>query len=116
MRHANNKRKFGREKNQRNALLKSLARSLILKKKIKTTEPKAKELRPFVEKLVTLGMKETLASRRLLIARVGEDAAKKLTAGGLSASYKGRAGGYTRITKMIQRKTDGAPMAIIEFV
>jgi ribosomal protein L17 len=116
MRHGNNKRKFGREKNQRNALLKSLARSLVLQQKIRTTEAKAKELRPYVEKLVTLGKSETLASRRLLVARVGEDAARKLTVGGLAASYKGRAGGYTRITKMIQRKTDGAPMAVIEFV
>jgi large subunit ribosomal protein L17 len=116
MRHGNNKRKFGREKNQRNALMKSLARSLVLKQKVKTTEAKAKELRPFVEKLITLGKKETLASRRLLVSRIGEDAAKKITVGGLAAGYKGRAGGYVRITKMIHRKSDGAPMAVIEFV
>lgn len=96
--------------------MKSLARSLVLKQKIKTTEAKAKELRPFVEKLITLGQKETIASKRLLIARVGTDAAKKITTGGLAAGYKGRTGGYTRITKLVRRQSDGAPMAVIEFV
>jgi len=115
MRHGNTNRKFGREKNQRVALMKSLAYSLALKGKIKTTEAKAKELRPFMEKLVTLGKKETLASRRLLTSRVGAEAAKKIT-NEISPLYKGRAGGYTRITKMVPRKTDGAKMAVIEFV
>jgi large subunit ribosomal protein L17 len=115
MRHHNSNRKFGREKNQRNALMKSLAHSLALKGKIRTTEAKAKELRPFMEKLVTLGKRETLASRRLLVSRVGALAAKKI-ATDLAPAYKDRAGGYTRITKMVQRKSDGAPQAIIEFV
>ena len=116
MRHHNSKRKFGREKNQRVALMKSLAYALVVTEKIKTTEAKAKELRPYVEKLITLGKSETLASRRLLVARVGADAARKLTVGGIAAGYKGRAGGYTRITKLVRRSTDGAPMAVIEFV
>jgi large subunit ribosomal protein L17 len=115
MRHANVNRKFGREKNQRKALMKSLARSLVIKQKIKTTEAKAKELRPFVEKLITLGKNETLASRRLLTARVGAEASKVI-ATKLSPDYKARTGGYTRITKLVRRKTDGAPMAVIEFV
>ncbi len=115
MRHHNANRKFGREKNQRKALLKSLAYSLTLKGKIKTTEPKAKSLRPYMEKLVTLGKKQTLASRRLLESRVGPEAAKKI-AGKLSETYKDRAGGYTRITKIGPRMTDASPMAIIEFV
>ncbi|MDO8742491.1 MAG: 50S ribosomal protein L17 [bacterium] len=115
MRHGNANRKFGRKTNQRHALIKSLAYSLTLKGKIRTTEAKAKELRPFMEKLVTLGMKETVASRRLLEARVGKEAAKKI-ATELSPSYKGRSGGYTRITKMVRRVSDGAPMAYIEFV
>lgn len=95
--------------------MKSLAYSLALKGKIKTTEAKAKELRPYMEKLVTLGKKETPASRRLLVSRVGAEAAKKI-ATELAPAYKTRAGGYLRITKMIQRKSDGAPQAIIEFV
>jgi large subunit ribosomal protein L17 len=115
MRHSNSNRKFGRKTNQRKALMKSLAYSLAIKGKIKTTEAKAKELRPYMEKLVTLGMKETLASRRLLESRVGAQAAKKI-ATIHSPAYKGRAGGYTRITKMVRRKSDGAPQAIIEFV
>lgn len=95
--------------------MKSLAYSLALKGKIKTTEAKAKELRPYIEKLVTLGKKENQASRRLLVSRVGAEAATKISAD-ISPKYKERAGGYTRITKMVRRKADGAPMAIIEFV
>lgn len=115
MRHSNSVRKFGREKNQRKALMKSLAHNLVLKGKIRTTEAKAKEVRPFVEKLVTLGKKETPASKRLLEARVGKLAATKITSA-LSKTYKTREGGYTRITKLIRRNSDGAKMAVIEFV
>ncbi|MEK7227311.1 MAG: 50S ribosomal protein L17 [Patescibacteria group bacterium] len=115
MRHHNANRKFGRKTNQRKALMKSLAYSLVLKGKIKTTEAKAKELRPYIEKLVTLGKSGTPASRRLLEARVGREAAKKIFTN-LSPAYSLRAGGYTRITKMVRRKSDGAPVAIIEFV
>ncbi len=95
--------------------MKSLAHALAEKGKIKTTEAKAKELRPFIEKLITLGKKETLASRRELISRVGTETAKKI-AKDLAPTYKERAGGYTRITKMVRRKSDAAKMAIIEFV
>lgn len=95
--------------------MKSLAYSLAMKGKIRTTEAKAKELRPYMEKLVTLGKKETPASRRLLVSRVGVQAAKKI-ATELAPAYKGRSGGYIRITKMVRRKSDGAPQAIIEFV
>lgn len=115
MRHHNVNRKFGRERNQRTALLRSLAYSLVLKSKIKTTEAKAKELRPYIEKLITLGKKQTLASRRILESRIGSGAAKKI-AGELSVTYKERAGGYTRITKIALRTSDASPMAIIEFV
>lgn len=115
MRHHNANRKFGRERNQRMALLKSLAYSLTLKGKIKTTEPKAKSLRSYIEKLVTLGKKQTIASRRILESRVGHEAAKKIT-GKLSVMYKDRSGGYTRITKIGPRTSDASPMAIIEFV
>ena len=95
--------------------MKSLAYSLTLKGKIKTTEAKAKELRPFMEKLITLGKKETPASRRLLSSRIGDRAAKKIVTE-LSKEYKDRSGGYTRITKMTPRISDGSKLAIIEFV
>lgn len=115
MRHHNANRKFGRDKNQRKALMNSLARSLTLHGKIKTTEPKAKELRPYVEKLITTGKKETLASRRALEAAVGPRAAKKI-ATELAKEYKERSGGYTRITKMAPRASDASKMAFIELV
>ncbi len=115
MRHSNHNRKFGREKGQRVALLKSLARSLVLKGKIQTTEAKAKEIRPIVEKLVTRGKTPTLASRRMLIAEFGSAAvANKLIK--TAEGYAERKGGYTRIVKMVQRKGDASPMALIEFV
>ena len=115
MRHHNANRKFGRERNQRVALLRSLSYSLTLSGKIKTTEAKAKELRPYMEKLITLGKRQTLASRRTLESRVGPRAAKKI-ARELSVAYKERAGGYTRIIKMVPRVSDESHMAIIEFV
>lgn len=115
MRHGNVNRKFGREKGQRVALKKSLARSLVLRGKMQTTLAKAKEIRPMVEKMVTRGMQGTLASRRLLIAQLGDErvVGKLITT---AATYKGRAGGYLRITKMGPRKGDAAEMAVIEFV
>jgi len=109
------KRKFGREKNQRVALMKSLAYALTMEGKIKTTEAKAKSLRPFIEKLITTGKAGTLASRRLLVSRVGAEAATKI-AKEIAPMYKERAGGYTRITKMVRRASDGALQAVIEFV
>lgn len=109
------KRKFGREKNQRVALMKSLALALAKEGKIKTTEAKAKELRPYFEKLITLSKTGTPASRRLLEARVGKIAGK-IIATELGKKYEDRNGGYTRITKMVRRLSDGAPQAIIELV
>jgi large subunit ribosomal protein L17 len=116
MRHHNANRKFGRKKDQRLALLRSLAEALIKKGKIRTTEAKAKELRPFVEKLVTLARRNTLASRRLVISRLGakERASELLQT--IAPRYLGRPGGYTRITKLSPRLSDSAKMAIIEFV
>src|SRR3989344_9346056 len=113
MRHGNANRKFGRVTKQRKALLNSLARSLVLHEKIKTTEPKAKELRPFIEKLLTNAKKGTVAARRNISTMIGKEAAKTLV-DILSKKYVGRKGGYTRVVKMGQRKSDGALMAIIE--
>ena len=117
MRHHSTKRKFGREKNVRNALMNSLALNLIVREKIKTTLPKAKELRPFIEKLVTIAKKDDLSARRLVISKLSNRApeVKKLFKI-IAPKYKDTKGGYTRILKMDPRKSDGAPMAIIEFV
>jgi len=99
----------------RNALVKSLALSLILKGKIKTTDAKARELRPTVEKMITRGMSGTVAAQRALVAKVGSVGAKKIVSE-LSPKYKDRKGGYTRITKLPARLSDNALMAVIEFV
>lgn len=116
MRHHSNKRKFGREQGQRNALMKSLAISLVKHEKIETTLAKAKELRPYAEKLVTRAKSDTIASRRLLISRTGNEVAAKKLVETLAPKYKARNGGYTRIIKTGRRLKDGSNMAIIEFV
>lgn len=119
MKHCQKIRKFSREKDQRKALLKGLATNLILREKIKTTEAKAKELRPFVEHLITRGKKAkdggNLASVKQLAGILPEAARKKII-NQIALRYKTRAGGYTRIIKLTPRKTDGAKMAIIELV
>ena len=117
MRHHNSNRKFGRVRNQRTALLRRLAVSLIEHGKIKTTEAKAKELRPFIEKLITKGAMGTIAARRLVISRLGGSkigGAKIVDE--LGIRYKDRKGGYTRIVKLAPRGGDASKMAIIEFV
>jgi large subunit ribosomal protein L17 len=115
MRHGNHNRKFGREKGERVALKRSLLRSLALRGRIQTTEAKAKEIRPMMEKLVTRAKNPTLANRRLIISAIGDEAAaKKVIAA--AEGYKERPGGYIRIVKMVQRKGDAAKMALIEFV
>lgn len=115
MRHGNHNRKFGRKTGQRRAFLKSLARSLILKGHITTTEARAKEIRPLVEKLITRGKVKTLANQRALISQLGDlGVARKAIK--VAENYKERNGGYIRIVKMVPRKGDGAPMALIEFV
>ena len=117
MRHHNHNRKFGRTRNQRNALLKSLALNLILKEKIKTTEPKAKELRPFIEKLVTHAKVDSVAHRRVVASRLynREREVQKLFTK-IATRYADKRGGYTRITKLPVRKSDSAKMATIEFI
>ncbi len=115
MRHHNANRKFGLPADQRKALLRSLARSLVVREKIQTTEAKAKELRPFVEKLVTRSKVSTLANKRFLSTQVGLDGAKKLVET-FGPKFKERNGGYTRITKLPRRVSDGSAMSQIEFV
>jgi large subunit ribosomal protein L17 len=117
MRHHNQNRKFGREEGVRRAFMRSLAVALITKERIRTTLPRAKALRPLVERLVTHAKRNTLASRRLIMARLGEkgEATEKL-AKTIAPRYSERRGGYTRITKITTSRTDAAPMAIVEFV
>jgi len=117
MRHHNNTRKFGRDKTQKRALLNSLALNLIVREKIKTTEPKAKELRPFIEKLITRAKKGDLATRRLIIAKLSNRSqeVKKLF-DIIAPKYVDKKGGYTRVLKLGARKSDGAKMVIIELV
>jgi len=100
MQHQKKQRKFGRVRKQRVALMNELARSLILYGKIETTEAKAKELRPFIEKLITRSKTNSVFSRRILASRLNnnESIVKKLIED-LGPRYKDRSGGYTRITK-----------------
>lgn len=116
MRHAVAGRKLNRTSSHRKAMFSNLAAALIKHEQIKTTLPKAKDLRPIVEKLVTLGKKGGLAARRQILASVKDDklADKLLTT--LADRYKTRAGGYTRVLKAGFRYGDMASMAIIEFV
>lgn len=116
MKHHKAGRTLGRTKGERTALLRSLARSLILKGKIRTTEAKAKEVRPFIERLVTKGKSETLASRRLVVGRLGSQSAVQKLFTAIAPRYRERQGGYTRIIKLSPRPGDRSRMAIIEFV
>lgn len=117
MRHHNANRKFGRSSNQRHALLKGLAASLITHGRILTTEAKAKELRPNVEKLVTKAKNPTLAARRLLLAGFyNNETVVSTLINDIAPRYTERPGGYTRIIKLAPRKGDASPMAVIEFV
>ena len=116
MRHGNAHRKLGRTSAHRTAMFANMAASLIKHEQITTTLPKAKELRPFVEKLVTLGKKGDLASRRLAISRIRDvEQVGKLFAT-LGPRYKDRNGGYLRVLKAGYRYGDNAPLAVIEFV
>lgn len=115
MKHHKTARKFGRDKDQRMALLRSLSYALVMEGRIKTTEAKAKELRPVIEKMITRAKTNSLFSRRLLISRVGNEAAKKLIET-IGPIFQDRKGGYTRITKLPRRMSDSASMAVIEFV
>lgn len=117
MNHGVKTRQLSRTRRGRTALLRGLAADLIMKGKIKTTEAKAKELRPFAERLVTYGKKATVASRRLSATALGEprDAVIQKLFAELAPKYADRQGGYTRIIKM-GRTPAGRDEAVIEFV
>ncbi len=116
MRHRNAGRKLNRTSEHRRALLMNLAKSLIRHEQITTTLAKGKELRPYVEKLITKAKKGGLANRRLVLAKLQD---KEMTAklfDELAERYKDRPGGYVRVLKAGFRQGDNAPMAIVELV
>ncbi len=117
MNHAKTSRKLSRTRRGRTALLRGLAADLIMKGKLRTTEAKAKELRPFAERLVTYGKKNTVASRRLAASTLGEprEAVLKKLFGEIAEKYQDRSGGYTRVIKM-GRTPAGRDEAVIEFI
>ncbi len=116
MRHRSAHRKLGRKTEHRMSLLRNLAASLISHGRIHTTEAKAKELRPFVEKLVTLGKRDSLHARRHALSILPRREVVTKLFSDVSPRFSERPGGYTRILKLAHRLGDGASMAFIEFV
>ena len=116
MRHRMGQRRLQRATGHRVALLRNLAASLIKHEQILTTTPKAKELRPYVEKLITLAKKGGLSNRRLAMSRLGDETQLKKLFDVLAERFADRDGGYTRVIKAGYRGSDAAQMAIIEFV
>ena len=116
MRDLNRGRKLNRTSSHRKAMFANMAAALVKHEQIRTTLPKAKELRPVVEKLVTLGRQGDLAARRLLIAKTRDEATARKLIDVLGPRYRERPGGYLRVLKAGFRYGDNAPMAIIEFV
>lgn len=115
MRKLNKGRKFSRKLGPRKAMFKALANAFILNGKIRTTEAKAKEMRPKIEKMITRAKQGGLFATRLLAQDLPLEAVNKLVKD-IAPIYKDRKGGYTRITKLGQRQVDGARMAILELV
>ena len=116
MRHGLSGRKFNRTKGHRRALMANLANALLKHEQITTTLPKAKDLRPYVERMITLGKKGTLAARRLAAGRLRDESIVVKLFSTLGPRYKDRNGGYTRVIKAGFRHGDSAPMAVIELV
>ncbi len=116
MRHKIGHRKLQRTSSHRKALLRNMAAALIKHEQITTTTPKARELAPYLEKLITLGKRGGLSNRRLAHARLLDDAQLIKLFDVLAPRYADRAGGYTRVIKAGFRASDAAPIAIIELV
>ena len=116
MRHKSGGRKLQRTSAHRTAMFRNMSASLIKHEQITTTVAKAKELRPYVEKLVTLAKRGGLANRRLAQSRLLDETQLKKLFDVIAARYADRNGGYTRVIKAGIRASDAAPMAIIEFV
>ena len=116
MRHRTSGRKLNRTSQHRQMLFRNMAQALIKHEQIVTTLPKAKELRPVVERLITLGKRGDLHARRMAFARLRDDAMTKKLVEVLGPRYQERQGGYTRVLKAGFRYGDAAPMAVIELV
>ena len=116
MRHRNAGRKLNRTSQHRQMLFRNMAQALIKHEQIVTTLPKAKELRPVVERLITLGKRGDLHARRLAFARIRDEGMTKKLFDVLGLRYKERKGGYTRVLRAGFRYGDSAPMAVIELV
>ena len=116
MRHRNSGRKLNRNSSHRKAMFRNMTISLVEHEKIKTTLPKAKELRGFAEPLITLAKKDNLSNRRLAFDRIRSKAAVGKLFGELGPRYQTRPGGYIRILKCGFRSGDNAPMAIVELI
>ena len=116
MRHGNSHRKLNRTHEHRKAMFSNMVCSLIEHEQIKTTLPKAKELKRIADKYVSIGKKGSLHSRRIAYSRLKQDAAVKKLFDTLAPRYKDRNGGYTRVIRAGFRYGDMAPMAVIEFV
>lgn len=116
MRHKVHSHSFSRKGKARKSLIRGLVASLVLNERVRTTLAKAKELRRHVDRVVTLSKKGDLASRRLLISKIGNEAAVNKLLTDVGVRFKSRPGGYTRVLKLSARPGDMAPMAFIEFV
>ena len=116
MRHRISGRKLNRTSSHRKAMFANMAVALLKHEQIKTTLPKAKELSPIVDKLMTMGKRNTLHSRRRVISMLHDDATTAKLFDSLASRYSERHGGYTRVLKAGFRHGDSAPMAIIELV
>lgn len=116
MKHGVKGRKFGRYSKHRKAMFANLAKSLIKHEQIITTLPKAKDLRPIIEKMVTCAKAGDLASRRNIISKIGDQPEVSILFDKIAPRFKDRPGGYTRILKYGYRQGDCAPMAVIQFV
>ena len=116
MRHGIRQRKLGRKSGHRTAMFRNMSAALIKHEQIVTTLPKAKELRPYIEKLITLAKRGGLSNRRLAMGRLQDETQLKKLFDVLAERYSDREGGYTRIIKAGYRASDSAQLAIIEFV
>ncbi len=116
MRHRNSGRKLNRTSSHRRAMFRNMATALLKHEQIKTTLPKAKELGPVVEQMITLGKRGNLHSRRQALSYLQDEAIVRKLFNGLAERYESRAGGYTRVLKAGFRYGDSAPMAYIELV